>query len=276
MTQTITTTRTPHQGYNVNRGSRQNQGYAPGSAAQEQGYSPSSNAAPHHQEPILQNSSTAEIAPRADTSSQRQEYTPPNNTIVQRQGYASRNNIAPQYQESTRSVATPNNQEHVPRNNAGIRPVNQVDAQRVSMAQPSQGDLSLDPGSKAYYSPNYQDEDDAGLARRKSIPRKKLGTSASTPYSSGLASSPPRAQTGQSRQQNAHKPLPFTPAAISHGYTDRQTDPTPQPSSILNRPRPIPTSQTGLQDAQDIVERAKSNTYDTKVVETVAPGQSRS
>lgn len=276
MTQTITTTRTPHQGYNVNKGSRQNQGYAPGSAAQEQGYSPSGNAAPQHQESIPQNSTTAETAPRANTSSQRQEYTPPNNTIVQRQGYASRNNTAPQYQESTRNVAIPNKREHVPRNNAGIRQVNQVDAQRASMAQPSHGDLSSDPGAKAFYSPNYQDEDDAGLARRKSIPRKKLSTSTSTPYSSGLASSPPRAQTGQSRQQNAQKPLPFTPAAVSHGYTDLQTDPNPQPSSILNRPRPIPTSQTGLQDAQDIVDRAKSNTYDTKVVETVAPGQSRS
>ena len=140
------------------------------------------------------------------------------------------------------------------------------------MSQSSRGAVSSNPRSEAYNSPKPKNEDDAGLTRQSSVPRKQVGTSASTPYSSVLASSPSLAQTGQSRQQSATKPLPSTPAALSGGYADRQTDSIPKPSSILNRSRPIPPSHTGLQDAQDVVARAKTTTYDTEVVETVAPG----
>ena len=140
------------------------------------------------------------------------------------------------------------------------------------MSQPYRGDLSSSPRANAYDAPNLQDEDEAGLARQNPIPRKQIGTSANTPYSSVEASSPLRTQTGHSRQQSAPKPLPPTPVAASLGYTDRQTDSTRQTSSILNRSRPIPTSQAGLREAQDVVDRAKTNTSDTQVVETVAPG----
>lgn len=143
------------------------------------------------------------------------------------------------------------------------------------MSQTYRGDLSSGPRSNAYDSPNLQNEDDAGLAGQDSIPRKEIGTSANTPYSSVQASSPTRAQPGHSRQQSIPKPLPSIPAAASREYADRQTDSAPQPSSILNRSRPVPPSQAGPRDAQDVVDRAKTNTYDTQVVETVAPGQSR-
>lgn len=251
VTQTVTTTRTPHQGYNANRGTPQNQGYAPRDIPQEQGYSSRNNAALQHQE----------YAPRNNATPQRQEYAPRNkNTTPQHQEYAPRNS------------ATSQNREYAPRNNAaGIRPVNEGNAQKVSMSQPYRGDSSSNPRSNAYGSPNLQDEDDTGLARQNSIPRKQIGTSANAPYSSVQASSPPSAQTDYSRQQSAPKPLPSTPAAASRGYTDRQTDSAPQPSNILNRSRPISTSQAGLRDAHDVVDRAKNNTYDTQVVETVAP-----
>lgn len=141
------------------------------------------------------------------------------------------------------------------------------------MYHPSPGGKSSNPASEAYRSLDLQNEDDAGLMRQSSIPRKQVGTFASTPYSSVAASSPPSAQTGHSRQQIAAKPLPSTPAALSGGYIDRQMDSVAKPSGILERSRPIPPSQTVLRDAQDIVDRAKTNTSDTEVVETVAPGQ---
>ena len=266
VTQTITTTRTAPQGYNANRGTSQNQGYVPRSAPEEKGYSPSNDAAPQHQEYI----------PRNNTTSQVQESALRDDTISQRQDYASRNNTT-QFPEFTpRTSATSQNREYGPRYNASSKPLGEGNAQRASMSQPYQGGLSSNPKSNAYESPHFQDEDDAGLARHNSIPRKQIGTSASTPYSPPPPSSPPRAQTSQSRQQSAPKPLPSTPAAVSRGHTDRQMDCAPQPPSILNRARPIPTSHAGLQDAQDVVDRAKTDTYDTDVVETVAPGQFRS
>ncbi|CAF9939880.1 MAG: hypothetical protein ALECFALPRED_008366 [Alectoria fallacina] len=260
VTQTVTTTRTPHQGYNANRGipqiqrhglkhTPQEQGYAPQNTPREQGYAPRNNAAP------LQ-----------------QEYAPRNNTTPQRQEGAPRNNTTPHQEVVPRNSAISQHRDSAPRNNAAsIRPVNEGNAQRVSMSQTFQGDLPSTPRSNAYDSPNPQDEDDTGLAGQNPIPRKQIGTSADTPYSSVQASSAPRAQISHSRQQSVPKPLPSIPVAADRGNANRQTEPTPQSSSILNRSRPVPTSQTGLRDAQDIVNQAKTNTYDTQVVERVAP-----
>lgn len=261
VTQTVTTTRTPNQGHNANRGTLPNHGNAPGSAPQERGYSPSSNAVPQHQEYIPRSSNTSQSAARGDATSQRQDYP-------------SINNNTPQLHESApRNSTTSQIREHVQRNNASIKPVNERECQRASMPQSSRGDLSSNPGPKAYDSLNFQNEDDAVLARQNSIPRKQIGTSASTPYSSVPASSPSRAQTGQIRQQNALKPLPSTPATVDREYTDHYADSAHHPSHILNRSRPISTNQTGLPDAQGVVDRAKTSTYDTDVVEVVAPGQ---
>ena len=140
------------------------------------------------------------------------------------------------------------------------------------MSQPLHGDLSSNSRSNVYDSSNLHDDNGAGLARQNSIPRKQIGTSANTLKSPIPASPSPKAQIDQSRQQNALKPLPSTPVAASRGYTDHQTDPASQPSSIFKRSRPISASQAGLRDAQDIVDRAKTDTSDTQVIETVAPG----
>ena len=231
MTQTVTTTRTPHQTYNANRGILQNQGNAARSTPQEQGYGLRNNATP-----------------------QRQEYYRRDNT-------------------------TPQHQEVAPRHSADAvdtRPVNEGYARRDSMSQSHPADLSSNQRSNAYSSPNMQDGYDEFLARQDSIPRKNIGTSANTPHSSDRAPLPPMAQVGHSRQQSATKPLPSTPAAASQGNTDRQMESASWPSSTHNRSRPNQESQAGLRDAQDVVDRAKTNTYDTQIIETVAPGQSHS
>ena len=278
MTQTVTTTRTPHQAHNANSGTPQNQGYAPRNSGtpQDQGYSPRNSGTSQNQGYASRNSGTAQdqgYAPR--NTPQEQGYASRNNTTPQHPEYASRNNTTPQHsQYAPQNSATSQNREYGPRNNAGgIRPVTEGNNQGM-MSQNYRGDLSSGPRSNAYNSANLQNEDDEGLAGQDSIPRKQIGTSANTLYSSVQASSPTRAQPGHSRQQSAPKPLPSIPAAASRGYADRQTESASQPSSILNRSRPIPPSQAGPRDAQDIVDRAKTNTYDTQVVETVAPGQS--
>ena len=90
--------------------------------------------------------------------------------------------------------------------------------------------------------------DDTNLAGQISIPRKQVGTSANVLQSSVQPSKPSNRQHGHSRNQSAAKPLPAVPVS-SNAFS-------------------------GVQDAQDVVDRAKSNTYDTEVIEKVAPGNS--
>lgn len=236
VTQTVTTTRTPHQTYNANRGVPQTQGNATRSS-QEQGYGLRNNATP-----------------------QRQEYYRRDNTTPQH------HEVAPQDSADFR------HREYALGADAGdTRPVNEGYAQRDSVPQSHPADLSSNQKFNAYSSPTMHDGYDEALARQDSIPRKKIGTSANTPRSSDRAPSPLTAPVSHSRPQSATKPLPSTPAAASQGNTSRHMESPSWPSSTLDRSRPNHKSQAGLRDAQDVVDRAKTNTYDTQVTETVAP-----
>ena len=99
-----------------------------------------------------------------------------------------------------------------------------------------------------YDGPASKEGDDANLARQISIPRKQVGTSANVPQSSVQPPIPSNRQQGHSRNQSASKPLPAAPMSSNDA--------------------------PGVQDAQNVVNRAKSNTYDTTVIERVAPGKS--
>ena len=239
MTQTVTTTRTPHQTNNANRGGPQTQGNTSRSS-QEQGYGLRNNATP-----------------------QRQEYYRRDNTTPQH------HEVGPQHSADFR-----HREYALGADAADTRPTSEAYAQRDSMPQSHPADLSSNQNFNAYRSPTMHDGYDEVLARQDSIPRKKIGTSASTPRSSDRAPSPPMAPVSHSRQQSATKPLPSTPAASSQGDTYRQMVSPTWPSSTPDRSRPNHKSQAGLRDAQDVVDRAKTNTYDTQVTETVAPGQS--
>lgn len=130
------------------------------------------------------------------------------------------------------------------------------------------------PRQLAYNSPAIQDGYVADLARQKSIPRKQVGTSANAPYSSAQSLETSNGQLGHSRTQSASKPLPVAPVPSTDGYDFRRSEAVPQSSSILDRSRPISREVHGPRDAQDVVNRAKTNTYDTSVTEKVAPGKS--
>lgn len=99
-----------------------------------------------------------------------------------------------------------------------------------------------------YDGPASKEGDDANLARQISVPRKQVGTSPNVPRSSVQPPIPSNRQQGHSRNQSASKPLPAAPMSSNDA--------------------------PGLQDAQEVVNRAKSNTYDTTVIEKVAPGKS--
>lgn len=105
-----------------------------------------------------------------------------------------------------------------------------------------------DQSQSGYDGPASKEGDDAHLARQISIPRKQVGTSANIPQSSVQTPIPSNLQQGHSRNQSTSKPLPAAPIFSNDVH--------------------------GAQDAQDVVNRAKSNTYDTTVVEKVAPGKS--
>ena len=258
MTQTVTTTRTAHRGHSAHS-TPQSQGYSSQRPPQGQGEFNSSQAAPKNQEytPRSKNISTTE----SDTNPQRRDY-------------ASGTNDTPHFRaQAPRSSATSQNQEHLSQQNAGCRTVNEGGFQSVLMAQAYQGDIMSNQKVNASLSPKVRDEDDADLARQNSIPRKRIGKSAAIAHANIQESISSGAQSGHSRQQSTPKPLPSIPAAENRGRTDRHMDSAPQPSGTVNRSRPMSTSQACLQDAQDILDRAKANTYDTTVVESVAPGK---
>ena len=130
-----------------------------------------------------------------------------------------------------------------------------------------------DTRQHAYDGPAPQDGYDADLARQKSIPRKQVGTSANAPYSSAQFQVPSNGQLSHSRNQSAPKPLPSVPVSSTDGYELRRTEAMPQSTSVLDRSRPISRGVNGPRDVQDVIKRAKTNTYDTEVIEKVAPGK---
>lgn len=116
---------------------------------------------------------------------------------------------------------------------------------------------------------NAQQEPVNKPARTNSIPRKKVQVPATSP-SSRLQSSPQpiyRAQHGQ--QYSDDKPSVSIPLHENADMTSGR-----QEVSILDRSRPVTQGSSAPLNPQDVVDRAKTNTYDTEVVETVAPGKS--
>lgn len=115
----------------------------------------------------------------------------------------------------------------------------------------------------------YQD-----LAREKSIPRKQVGNSAPTPYSSVQSSKASNPQIGHGPRQSDSKPLPSAPTLSDTGYGAQESTATPPSPSVLDSSRPLTKGYAAPRDGHEVVDRAKSNTYDTEVIEKIAPGKS--
>ena len=124
--------------------------------------------------------------------------------------------------------------------------------------------------------PNVLDGQDGyqGVGRRKSIPRKQVGNSGPVPHTPGQSSTISSPVVGHTRQQSGPKPLPSASTSYDDNHGNLDDGATTRSSGVLDRSRPITKGYAAPRDGHDVVSRAKHNTYDTEVVERVAPGKS--
>lgn len=115
-----------------------------------------------------------------------------------------------------------------------------------------------------------QPQDESDLAVKNSIPRKQVGD-ITKGQASGVEPSFPR---GPTTSKKVTYPLQSDPAV---DYDDTQLEErkniSPAPG-VLDRSRPITRGHGAANTAQRVVDRAQSNTVNTEVIETFAPGNS--
>ena len=117
--------------------------------------------------------------------------------------------------------------------------------------------------------------DDPDLSRETAIPRKQVGSSPKAPYSGNPSPTGQYVPAGDDPRVSIGKPLPSAPAPNHNSHQPRRSHNVVQPSSVLDRSRPISRSAGGAAyTAQDVVQRAQHNSADTEVIERIAPGQS--
>lgn len=158
--------------------------------------------------------------------------------------------------------------------NGGTRAGNQGEGLQSSSSRPVRDNYPSKSRGNNHDTPVGQDDYNT-LSRQKSIPRKQVGSSGQFQSSPVHHSNPLDSETDHGRQERPSKALPSTPVHSNHGYEPRNTANSIQITSILDRSRPISKGATSPRSTQDIVDRAKTNTYDTQVIEKVAPGKFR-
>ena len=142
--------------------------------------------------------------------------------------------------------------------------------------QNNNGSRSSPYSAEALYdSAAQQAQEESDLTRRTSIPRKMVRASPTNPSAGTFSTSHQQSPPSQMRQSSLHKPLPTAPPATRDGYQDSAPEEhrSHRPSNDL---RPIPLSEIHRGNkltGDDVVARASSNTYDTEVIETIAPGK---
>ena len=102
------------------------------------------------------------------------------------------------------------------------------------------------------------------LPRRRSIPRKEVGTGLTSSSIAGNSSSPLQMSMSPKQHSSVQKPLPTPPnEPLVFGGQRSSTGHSATSSSVGQAPAP-----------EEVVQRAKSSTYETEVIERIAPGQS--
>lgn len=143
------------------------------------------------------------------------------------------------------------NDSHVPRTSGGVadNPTMYVSPQNAPTYDPSRSQL--------------QDESD--LLRKNSIPRKQLRD-----HTKGQPSgAQPQFLRGQTPSANVGYPSRPDPAVYPQ-LEERRDNLT---RGVLDRSRPISRGPGTANTAERVVDRAKSNTINTEVIETFAPGK---
>lgn len=131
------------------------------------------------------------------------------------------------------------------------------------------GNIESYPRRQAPYSPAGRHDSGIGpqhtgldLTRRRSIPRKEVGTGLTSSPIAGSSSSPPQVSMNPKQHSSVQKPLPTPPnEPLVFGGQRSSTGHSARSSSVGQAPPP-----------EEVVQRAKSSTYDTEIIERVAPG----
>ncbi|MCJ1437149.1 hypothetical protein MMC27_006534 [Xylographa pallens] len=112
---------------------------------------------------------------------------------------------------------------------------------------------------------NVQQQEEQGLSRKRSIPRKLVGSGSALQVSDPVTPSPTTAKL-HSRQSSLQKPLPTAP----YGSQELGADDMRSTTGKDQARRAAQQSSSSI-TAQDVMNRAKGNTRDTEVIETIAP-----
>ncbi|MCJ1378475.1 hypothetical protein MMC17_001574 [Xylographa soralifera] len=110
---------------------------------------------------------------------------------------------------------------------------------------------------------NVQQQEEQGLSRKRSIPRKLVGSGSALQASDSVASS---STTNTKLHSSLQKPLPTAPYG-SQGLNTNEIRSTTGKDQARS---PAQQSSSSIM-AQDVINRAKGNTRDTEVIETIAP-----
>ena len=113
---------------------------------------------------------------------------------------------------------------------------------------------------------NVRRPEEQGLSRKRSIPRKLVGSGSTSQASEPVVSSSTNTDF-HSRQSTLQKPLPVAP----YGNQGLGSDEAPSTTGI-GQVRNLPQAANLSITAQDVINRSRGNTRDTEVIETIAPG----
>ena len=113
---------------------------------------------------------------------------------------------------------------------------------------------------------NVQQQAELGLSRKRSIPRKLVGSGSALQAPDPVTSSSTTAKL-HSHQSSLQKPLPTAPYETQGlGVIDMRS------TTGNDQARSATQQSSSAITAQDVINRAKGNTRDTEVIETIAPG----
>lgn len=124
-----------------------------------------------------------------------------------------------------------------------------------------------------------QAQEEADFTRRNPIPRKQVGAPP-TNSSAGTYSTTSSQQSSPSHMRHAslQKPLPMAPTGARDDYQGSSFDEERQSRRSTDL-RPVPLSVikgNNRLTADDVVRKASGNSFDTEVIEKIAPGKEHS
>ena len=130
-----------------------------------------------------------------------------------------------------------------------------------------------------YESAAQQAQEESDFTRRKSIPRKQVGAPPTYPSAGPYStSSSQQSSPSHMRQSSLQKPLPMAPTGARDDYQGSAPDESRQSRRSTDL-RPVPLSVikgSNKLTADDVVRKASGNSFDTEVIEKIAPGKEHS